>query len=95
MAQINRGGSLKAVTTQFREGYLRKNGVPYSESATITEYFHRLPPHPNGDEWLHVVTIVDDPRYLREPFYTSTDFRLEANDARFNPTPCQTSPPLR
>jgi len=95
IAQINRGGSLKVVTTQFREGYLRKNGVPYSDSATITEYFNRLPPHPNGDEWLHVVTIVDDPRYLREPFYTSTDFRLEANDAQFSPTPCQTAPPLR
>ena len=57
-------GSLKVVTTSFREGYLRKNGVPYSESATITEYFHRLPTHPNGDKWLHVVTIVEDPRYL-------------------------------
>jgi len=95
IAQINRGGSLKVVTTQFREGYLRKNGVPYSESATMTEYFNRLPPHPNGDQWLHVLTIVDDPRYLREPFYTSTDFRLEANDAQFSPGPCQTAPPLR
>ena len=60
-ASIVRGGSLKVTTTQFREGYLRKNGVPYSEQATITEYFHRLPPHPNGDEWLHVTTIVEDP----------------------------------
>ena len=80
-ARINRGGDLKVVTTQFREGYLRKNGVPYSEQATITEYFHRLPPHPNGDDWLHVTTIVEDPRYLTQPFYTSTNFRLEANDA--------------
>ena len=39
------GGALKVVTTGFREGYLRKNGVPYSENATITEYFHRLPEH--------------------------------------------------
>src|SRR5690606_33911371 len=69
---INQGGSLKAVTTGFREGYLRTNGVPYSESAVITEYFHRLPQHPNGDTWLHVVTVVEDPRYLNEPFYTST-----------------------
>ena len=52
----SRGASLKVVTTQFREGYLRKNGVPYSEQAIITEYFHRLPTHPNGDDWLHVVT---------------------------------------
>ena len=26
------GGSLKVMTTNFREGYLRKNGVPYSET---------------------------------------------------------------
>ena len=61
-AQINRGGDLKVVTTNFREGYLRKNGVPYSEQATITEYFHRLPTHPNGDVWLQVLTIVEDPQ---------------------------------
>ena len=94
LAQINRGGNVKVVTTNFREGYLRKNGVPYSEQATITEYIHRLPTHPNGDEWLHVLTIVEDPRYLSQPFYTSTHFRLEPNDANFKPTPCATPAPL-
>jgi hypothetical protein len=93
-AQINRGGDLKVVTTNFREGYLRKNGVPYSEQATITEYFHRLPTHPNGDNWLHVTTIVEDPKYLSQPFYTSTHFRLEPNDANFRPRPCETAAPL-
>jgi hypothetical protein len=93
-ASIVRGGSLKVVTTQFREGYLRKNGVPYSEQATITEHFHRLPPHPNGDEWLHVTTIVDDPRYLTQPFYTSTHFKREADGTKWNPTPCATAAPL-
>ena len=77
-SQLNRGGNLRVVTTNVREGYLRKNGVPYSEQATITEYVHRLPTHPNGDEWLHVVTVVEDPRYLTQPFYTSTSFRLRA-----------------
>ena len=72
--------NLKIVTSNFREGYLRKNGVPYSEQAVVTEYIHRLPTHPNGDSWLHVVTIVEDPRYLSQPYYTSTNFRLEAND---------------
>jgi len=91
---IQRGGSLKVVTTNFREGYLRKNGVPYSEQASITEYFHRLPTHPNGDEWLHVVTIVADPRYLSQPFYTSTHFRREPDGSKFTPTPCRTEPPL-
>jgi hypothetical protein len=93
-SQITRGGNLRVVTTGFREGYLRKNGVPYSDQATITEYIHRLPAHPNGDQWLHVVTIVDDPVYLTQPFYTSTSFRLEPNDANFKPTPCVTPAPL-
>jgi hypothetical protein len=92
--RINRGGDLKVMTTNFREGYLRKNGVPYSEQASITEYFHLLPTHPNGDNWLHVVTIVEDPRYLTQPFYTSTSFRREPSDANFKATPCTTPAPL-
>ena len=92
-SSIRQGGSLKVMTTHFREGYLRKNGVPYSENATITEYFQRLPQHPNGDNWLLVITIVDDPKYLRQPFYTSTQFKLEPNGSKFSPTPCKTPPP--
>lgn len=94
LAQINSGGDMRIVTTNFRDGYLRKNGVPYSEQATITEYIHRLPTHPNGDNWLHVITIVEDPRYLTQPFYTSTSFRREASDANFKPSPCATAAPL-
>jgi len=90
---IFEGGSVKVVTTNFREGYLRKNGVPYSENATITEHFHRLPQHPNGDNWLLVVTVIDDPKYLSQPFYTSTQFKLEPNGSKFSPTPCRTAPP--
>ncbi len=92
-SSIFEGGSLKVVTTNFREGYLRKNGVPYSESASVTEYIHRLAKSPNGDDWLLVVTVVDDPKYLREPFYTSTQFKFEPNGSKFNPTPCKTAPP--
>ncbi|HVG73582.1 MAG TPA: hypothetical protein VM819_21895 [Vicinamibacterales bacterium] len=93
-ARINTGANLKIVTTNFREGYLRKNGIPYSEQAVVTEYIHRLPTHPNGDNWLQLITIVEDPRYLTQPYYTSTNFRLEPNDTNFRPTPCQTAPPL-
>ena len=91
---INRGGDIKVVTTSFREGYLRKNGVPYSEAASITEYFHRLPTHPNGDSWLEVITAIDDPKYLNGSFYTSTNFKLEPDDSKFTPTPCKTAAPL-
>jgi hypothetical protein len=93
-AAINSGGNVRVVTTGFREGYLRKNGVPYSESATITEYIHRLPAHPNGDVFLNVITIVDDPKYLAQPFYTSTNFKLEPDASKFAPTACKTDPVL-
>jgi hypothetical protein len=92
-ASLREGGALKVVTTNFRPGYLRKNGVPYSEAATITEYIHRLPEAPNGDVWLHVLTIVEDRRYLNDAFYTSTHFKREPNGSKWNPTPCRTPPP--
>ena len=94
-AAISEGGSLKVVTTRFRDGYLRKNGVPYSEDASITEYFDRLPPHPNGDVWLLVLTVIEDPKYLTQPFYTSTHFKLERDGTKWNPTPCRTDPPAK
>jgi hypothetical protein len=90
---LTEGGALKVVTTGFRAGYLRKNGVPYSENATITEYFHRLPEAPNGDVWLHVLTIVEDPRYLNGEFLTSTHFKREPNGSKWTPTQCRTAPP--
>ena len=90
-----RYGSLKTITTNLRPGYLRKNGVPYSEDASITEYFDRLPPHPNGDVWMLVLTIVEDPQYLTQPFYTSTHFKLERDGTKWNPTPCRTDPPAK
>jgi hypothetical protein len=89
---LTEGGALKVVTTGFRAGYLRKNGVPYSENATITEYIHRLPDTGSGD-WLHVLTIVEDPRYLNDAFYTSTHFKREPNGSKWNPTECRTAPP--
>jgi hypothetical protein len=92
-SSVLEGGSLKVITTNFREGYLRKNGVPYSENASITEYIHRLPQHPNGENWLLVVTVIEDPKYLTQPFYTSTQFKLEPDGSKFNPTPCKTAPP--
>jgi len=92
-SSINQGGSLKIVTRNFREGYLRKNGAAYSEDASITEYFHRLPSDPGADTFLLVITVVDDPKYLTQPFYTSTQFKLEPNGSKWAPTPCRTAPP--
>ena len=80
-------GSLKVVTTNLRPGYLRKNGVPYSANAVLTEYYDRTH-EDNGDSWLIVTTIVEDPQYLQQPFITSTHFKLEQDGSKWHPTPC-------
>ncbi len=82
-----RGGSLKSVTTRMKAGYLRKNGVPYSSNATLTEYFS-VTNEPNGDHWLIVTSIVDDPANLNQPFITSTHFKKQADGTGFSPSPC-------
>src|SRR5690606_13509428 len=79
--------SVEVVTTDFRAGYLRKNGVPYSENASVVEYFDLLR-QPDGTEWLVVKTIVEDPEYLAEPFITSSNFRREDGRDGWNPTEC-------
>jgi hypothetical protein len=86
-AQWDKPSSLKVMTTNLRAGYLRKNGVPYSENAVVTEYFD-IAPIPGGGQVLLVTTIVDDPLYLRQPFTVSSQFKKEADGAKWDPTPC-------
>jgi hypothetical protein len=83
----SREGDLKVVTTHLRPGYLRKNGVPYSGNAVLTEYYHRTV-EPNGDSWLIVTTLVEDQQYLAQPFQTSTHFKKQADASGWDPTPC-------
>jgi hypothetical protein len=82
-----RWGSLRVVTTQLRPGYLRRNGVPYSENTVLTEYID-LHPGPSDSTWITITTIVNDPKYLGQEFITSTDFRKEPDGSKWNPTPC-------
>jgi hypothetical protein len=83
-----RAGSLKVVTTNLKPGYLRKNGVPYSANTVLTEYYSRTK-EDNGDSWLIITTIVDDPMYLAQPFITSTHFKMEPNGSKWMPSPCE------
>jgi len=85
-------GSLRAVTTNLRAGYLRKNGLPYSENTELTEYFSRVSGF--GNDYLTVLSIVHDPMYLNEDFVTSSHFKREPDDSNWNPSPCRTAPPL-
>jgi hypothetical protein len=86
------GGNLKVVTTNMKAGYLRKNGVPYSESTVLTEYFNRHD-EPNGDQWIMVTSVIEDPTYLNQPFLLSTSFKKEADGSKWRPTPCEIDPP--
>lgn len=82
-----RTGSLEVTTTRMRAGYLRKNGVPYSDDAVLTEYFD-LAPMPDGGLLLVVTSRVEDPRYLRQPFIVSSQFKKQADASGWDPTPC-------
>jgi hypothetical protein len=81
------GGALKVVTNQLRAGYLRKNGVPFSENAVVTEYFN-VYTDVDLAQWLVVTTIVHDPKYLRTDYITSSNFRKEPDGSKWKPRPC-------
>ena len=84
------GANLKVVTNHLSGGWLRRNGVPYSEDAVVTEYFDRFAT-PTGDEWLVVTTQVLDPKYLNQDFVTSSHFKKEPDGSKWNPSPCKAS----
>ena len=80
-------GDLKVITTNTSGGWLRRNGVPYSDRTTVTEFFDRFPA--GTDEWLVVTTIVNDSRYLTQEFVTSSHFRREMDTTKWDPVPCK------
>ncbi len=79
--------TLEVRTSQLLPGYLRKNGIPYSENASVTEYYDQFT-EPNGQAWFTVTTIVNDPKYLAMPFVTSSDFKKEPDGSKWSPEPC-------
>jgi hypothetical protein len=81
-------GDLKVVTTGMRAGYLQRNGVPYSANAVVTEYFNRVA-EPNGDAYLIVTTVVEDPQYLNSRFARSSHFKREPDGSNWKPSPCE------
>ena len=85
-------GGLKVMTSRLRPGYLRKNGIPYGESATVEEHFDRFK-EPNGDDWIVIDTIVRDSQYLTQPYVTSVAFKKLPNASGWDPTPCRADQP--
>lgn len=81
------GRYLKVTTTNMLAGYLRKNGVPYSERAVLTESFDvfREP----DDTTMMIVTIaVEDPVFLERQYIVVAHFKKESDASRWDPTPC-------
>jgi hypothetical protein len=85
-------GQLVVTTRRMRPGYLRKNGVPYSQDAVLEEYFDTFT-EPNGDAWLLVTSIIRDPVYLTQPYTTTTSFKKIPDRSGWDPTPCRSDEP--
>jgi hypothetical protein len=62
------GDMLIVETTHLKQGWLRRNGLPMSDRARMTEYFVRY-----GDILQHTTVLVD-PVYLTEPLVKSQEF---------------------
>ena len=82
-----RSGTLKVATTNLRPGYIRKNGVPYSGNTVLTEYLNQLIGQ-EGDSYLVVTAMVEDPLYLTQPFVRSYQFKKLPDAQGWDPTPC-------
>jgi cyclase len=76
------GNQLTVTTTHLKEGYVRRNGVPRSDRATLVEHWIR-----HGD-FLTLVSIISDPVYLTEPFIRTTNWVLAPQQA-IDPYPCE------
>ena len=63
---------LTIYTTHMKAGFIRRNGAPHSDQATMTTRLFR------HGELLTVTARFDDPAYLTEPFYLTRVFQLSS-----------------
>jgi hypothetical protein len=90
LGQIKRAGTLRVDTNNLRAGYLRKNGVPFSESAFMTEYYNLII-EDDGNQYLVIQLYVADPKYLTGHWVRTVQFKRERDASKRNPTPCSAS----
>jgi glyoxylase-like metal-dependent hydrolase (beta-lactamase superfamily II) len=65
------GNTLKITTTHLKDGFLHRGGPQTSDMYTMTEFLTR-----HGDI-LTIVTVIDDPIYLDEPYIDSTTYTYD------------------
>jgi hypothetical protein len=76
------GDILTVTTTHLKMGWIRRNGIPRSDKATVIEHIMR------HDGYLTVMVIITDPVYLTEPFVRSTDWVADPRQ-QIAPYPCE------
>jgi hypothetical protein len=77
------GNTLTVYTTHMKAGYLRRNGLPESDQATLIEHFMR-----HGDYLVHV-SEVTDPVNLTEPFVRTQIFHRVTAEGQNWLYPCE------
>ena len=75
------GDMLTVTTTHLKMGWIRRNGVPRSDKAVLTEHFVR------HGEYLTLISVINDPVYLTEPFVRTTNWALDPHQ-QIAPYPC-------
>jgi hypothetical protein len=79
------GNALRVETTHLKQGWFRRNGLPESDQATLTEFFVR-----HGDH-ITYTSVINDPVYLAEPWIRTTDFYRQPTDPGAWLFPCDDS----
>jgi hypothetical protein len=79
------GNVLTVRTTHIKQGWLRRNGVPYSSETEMIEYWVR-----NGNYLTHFKSVTD-PIYLTEPMTRTEMWALETNVTGSWLWPCESS----
>lgn len=75
------GNMLNILTTDLKRGYIRRNGIPRSDLGQLQESYIR------HDEFLTIISVVNDPVYLTEPFIRTSNYRIDPM-LTISPYPC-------
>jgi glyoxylase-like metal-dependent hydrolase (beta-lactamase superfamily II) len=79
------GNTLSVRTTHLKRGWIKANGVPQSDAATVEEHYIR-----HGDV-ITILAVIDDPVYLTEPLSKTSMLVRMARDPDAWLYPCDDS----
>ena len=68
------GNTLKVTTTHLKDGFLRRGSPQTTDMYAMTEFITR------HDDILTIVTVIDDPIYLDQPYIHSTTYTVAQRD---------------